>query len=420
MTPQKPSARPSPGALPPMPRANPSPHPSHPPSDLDDPADGYLSDVAMSDASADPLAAQYSRAIEQTFRDRYSVLRGAYEARIKAMQEAVSSSLAALCSDELVQEMRQDKTSSAFIPAHISELMASHLEGERERYLHSVLQQQASLEADLAKGRDRQLALANKVSRLEEACASGRRAELSMEPLQARVADLQQDLAEQTAAAAEILESLRRSHAVEASQRAAEQATLQAAHDGLLVEHEEATQRLATTLAVLQDTRAQLSSQSHQVTERERDMAKLESSFEQTSRDLAAIEAADRHEREIKAEMKAQLEKLVASRDTLVAEVHSLSSQLLVERQTAASLQQQLDSKIHAEVAMQAKVGLLMRQMQDIVAAEGAEAEGAIAAMQEKLVSTRERLTQELAREKRMVAALSEDLSQSRTAKVCA
>lgn len=362
---------------------------------------GYYSDVApsnMSDASNDLVASQ--RALEQTFKDRYSVLRSAYEARIKALQEVISECCAGLFSDELLHEMKQDRTSSAFIPAHISELLSTHLEGERERYLHQVVQHLSSVETELARSREKTAQQGNRIARLEEACAQGRRAELEVEPLKRQLAALQETSAESERHSREALSRLEEAHAA-----------LQADHADLLQEHQEACSQL--------DSRtAQLAALHHQQSERERDVRALETSVEQSTRDLAVIESVDRQERQVKAEMKEQLMRLSEARDALVSEVHTLSARLQNESQRAASLQAQHEADQGKEVAMQSKVSQLMRQMQDMMAAESAEADQALAAMQEKLVSTRARLTQELAREKRLCASLAEEAQTAKAARV--
>ena len=361
---------------------------------------GYYSDVApsnMSDASNDLVASQ--RALEQTFKDRYSVLRSAYEARIKALQEMISECCAGLFSDELLHEMKQDRTSSAFIPAHISELLSTHLEGERERYLHQVVQHLSSVETELARSREKTAQQGNRIARLEEACAQGRRAELEVEPLKRQVAALQEASAEAQRHSHEALSRLEEAHTA-----------LQADHNELIHEHEEACAQL--------DARsAQLAALHHQQAERERDVRALETSVEQSTRDLAVIESVDRQERLLKAEMKEQLLKLSEARDGLVAEVHTLTVRLQQETHRAAQLSAQHEADESRDAAVQSKVSQLMRQMQDMMAAESAEADQALAAMQDKLVSTRARLTQELAREKRLAAALSEECQAAKIAK---
>lgn len=146
--------------------------------------EGYVSDVptqASDDASVSLV--QSARVLEHTFRDRYNVLRAAYETRIKSLSDVIQDACASLFSDELLNEMKQDKTSSAFIPAHLSELLGKHLENERERYIHQLVSHLCTVETELVRSREKNAALISRVGKLEELCAAGRRAELSIEPL---------------------------------------------------------------------------------------------------------------------------------------------------------------------------------------------------------------------------------------------
>jgi len=146
--------------------------------------EGYVSDVptqASDDASVSLV--QSARVLEHTFRDRYNVLRAAYETRIKSLSDVIQDACASLFSDELLNEMKQDKTSSAFIPAHLSELLDKHLENERERYIHQLVSHLSTVETELVRAREKNAALISRVGKLEESCAAGRRAELSIEPL---------------------------------------------------------------------------------------------------------------------------------------------------------------------------------------------------------------------------------------------
>lgn len=115
--------------------------------------DGYLSDVltqhsvAGSDISHDLLAS--TKALELHFKKKYTVLRGAYEERIKKMNEMINTTCCSLLGDELIKEMKKDRSSSLFIPAHVNEIIERHLDSDREVYIHNLLDKLAQTESSL-------------------------------------------------------------------------------------------------------------------------------------------------------------------------------------------------------------------------------------------------------------------------------
>ena len=91
--------------------------------------DGYLSDVptqrsASPDVSHDLIAS--TKALEQHFKEKYSVLRHAYEDRIKRMSDVINLTCKTLLSDEIIQEMKQDRASSIFVVSHADEIIDRH------------------------------------------------------------------------------------------------------------------------------------------------------------------------------------------------------------------------------------------------------------------------------------------------------
>lgn len=87
--------------------------------------DGYLSDVQTYNSNNESEMSQdfYSstRSLEQQIKDKFKFLRESYESRINHLVHVVNNTCESLYSDELLIEMKSDRISSAFIPAHLGE-----------------------------------------------------------------------------------------------------------------------------------------------------------------------------------------------------------------------------------------------------------------------------------------------------------
>ena len=178
--------------------------------------EGYLSDVHTSfsniqyesDASSDLV--ESSRAIERQFKDKYRVLRGAFERRIEQLTSSVESVCARLMSDELIASMKTDAASSVFIPAHISETLSSYLQGDRESAIQDLLEQESSLKIQL-KRKDAIIDNQNaRLAELEEGSTRGRASEGELRELQEKVKTLESQYSTYSATAKDEIDELRR------------------------------------------------------------------------------------------------------------------------------------------------------------------------------------------------------------------
>ncbi len=161
--------------------------------------DGNLSDVlsvgsvgsVTNQSEIDNDLVVSTKVLEKHFKDKYNILRSAYEQRIKALSEVVQETCTNLFSDELLNEMKNDKTSSAFIPAHLSEVITQHLEGERERFIHQIVTKLSSMELELDKNVDINSTLNAKILSMEKDNLKGRKAESAVQVLKDKVNSLE-------------------------------------------------------------------------------------------------------------------------------------------------------------------------------------------------------------------------------------
>ena len=83
------------------------------------------------------------------FRDKYELLRAAYEQRILHLSRTVRDVCGEIVSSEVISELRKDAISSAFIPGHITEVLSAHLHTERESFVHETIEKLSETELRL-------------------------------------------------------------------------------------------------------------------------------------------------------------------------------------------------------------------------------------------------------------------------------
>lgn len=366
-----------------------------------DGGDGYLSDVPTQasnvpseDASHDLIFS--ARMLEQSFKDRYRVLRAAYEQRIRQLSDVIQDACAALFSDELLNEMKSDKTTSAFIPAHLSELLDRHLQSERERYIHQILTHMSIVDVDLAKAKEKSTAQQQRISKLEAEVARGRRVELSMEPLKEKLSTAERELEEIKLNNEDLRQTI---------------GDLRHINTELEGDVADARQQLAAANADLEALARECDALRATNENQTRDIRTLENTFEQSARDLAAIEAIDKQEKAVRDELHAQLLGVTEQRDVLLGEVQDLTGRLRLATEEIARLEAAAADKAVEDEANRQKMAAVMAQVENMLAQEAAESNAAIVAIHEKSKQTRQRLTLELQKERRINGALQDELA---------
>lgn len=182
--------------------------------------EGYLSDVHTSfsnlhydsDASSDLM--ESSKVLEKQFKDKYKILRMAYERRIQQLTTTVESVCAKLLGDDLIASMKTDVASSFFIPAHISETLASFLQGERESDVQDLLERESALSIQLSRKNSIIDNQNSRIAELEEVGAKGKASEVELNSLQEKLVALEaQYSAYSLQSKEEVVESKRRREA---------------------------------------------------------------------------------------------------------------------------------------------------------------------------------------------------------------
>ena len=316
-------------------------------------SDGYISDVpthhsnAASEISQDLIAS--TKVLESHFKEKYQILRKAYEQRIKQLSDVIQNMCSAFYADELLQQMKNDKTSALFIPSHLNEVIDHHLQSEREKYVQELLLRTSSLELELNQAQ--------------------------------RTISIQQEELRKKTESTEMIEK-------QCKQK------LSAMKQSLQLKNEECDQLKLT-----------LEQKVHQI-----DI--LEQSYEQNSRELAIIEGLDKKEQNLKMEMKEQVTLLSRENHSLKEHLQQLTleNQLLSEKYQAN--QTIIHEQTYQNDLQKQKISSLIHQIEDLFEQEMNESNQIILSTNEKLKIMKNKFSQQLSKEKRFSKALEEELTE--------
>jgi hypothetical protein len=125
---------------------------------------GYLSDVQSlhhtdsmyhyenTEISSDLI--DTTKLLEKQFQQRYNVLKTAYEDRIQQLSSTLEETCHHIASNEIIESLKEDPTSSIFVPNFIQDILFSHLKSDREKYILDILNHQSELKHSLQNQRE--------------------------------------------------------------------------------------------------------------------------------------------------------------------------------------------------------------------------------------------------------------------------
>jgi hypothetical protein len=381
--------------------------------------DGYLSDVPTygsqytnhgeSDGSYDNISLpkipsnilQKARApmLEKQFKDRYNILRQAFEERIAKLSLVVESTCSKLLSDAVIQELGRDKTTAVFVPSHISEVIATNLNNEKEKYIHSILSKANYLESANSKLNEVNTQLMQKIETTNANMVQAKFAESNMKAMSEKLKSIDDEFKRYASKAERDLAS-----------RASEVETLQ----GRQREQASTIDMLGSQLA---DRQRECDKLTYNLQLKLKDLSVLEQSFEQSNRELGKWDDIDRQEQLLRRELKEQLGALTAQRNSLYDENQAMKSKLQLNAEELIRLQLLVKQKDAEDAANKQKVCGFMRQVEEMLQQETNDSNKAIVAVHEKMKVFRARLTSEVHREKMHSQALQEELASIRSLK---
>jgi len=274
----------------------------------------FMSDVfSESEVSNPPANANVNlnvstRLIEQKFKDKFQILRNAYEDRIRDMSVKLQETFANLSGDEVLQEMRHDKLSSAFIPAHLVEVLNAHLKSDREAHIHRLNEKLASLELENNNLNNLNENSIKKIKALESEFNKSKKMEAHLHTLKDKYISLERQYNELLQASS--------ADQFELSSKITE------LHSELTVSKSK-EESLALRLSEKNNEIAKLRSVYE---ERSKEVSYLEKSMLETTREIGVFESSEKREKSMNSELREQLHKMTEHRDIVLSELLDLKS----------------------------------------------------------------------------------------------
>lgn len=347
--------------------------------------------VASSDISQDLIVS--TRHLEQHFKDKYVRLRQVYEQRIRQLTDVVTDTCASLFTDEMVEEMRADKTSSAFLPNHLYEVINKHLESERERFIHTLVSKLGTLEVDMSKSQEIIASQSAKMNKMEAEISRGRRIEVAFENMREKLSKLEDQY--------------------DKFRLQTEEETVQ-----LFKKLDEYKTRSQACQEELEDALEKLAAKTQECDElyeaiegKTREVDTLELAVDKTSQSMTLLENASQQERSLRMEAREQINLLNSQKELLLADLNESKARLSQVSLELERSQQIVEKMVSEEKVNKERVGALMQQIEGMLAQEASESNAAIVTMHDKMKQLRHRLTLELQREKRISNALQEEVT---------
>jgi hypothetical protein len=368
---------------------------------------GYLSDVgskaSVSEFSAEGIALAAhaplettTRILEANFDDKYRLLKEEYDKRIEGLTGAVKEVCGRLLADEVVGEMRSDRVSSSFVPAHLAEVIEACIRSDRSKDAHATLKRISSLELSLRKTKEGNALLTQRVSelepQLEQASHDKEQHENMVVFLRKKLEHFERECSRLAEESGEELDAL-----------TGKLNTLTAENQQLRSSYSEACQRLEAQVHESELLRAHFDG-------RGREVSVLERSCEETMRELDMLEASERRERSQNVEMLEQQRVLAIQRDALKQELAETSSKLRYTTDELNRVRATHEAREYEEDTGRQRLASLMSQVEHMVTAEANESQAAVTALHSKMKQLKHRYSVDLQRERRVTASLRDEL----------
>lgn len=360
--------------------------------------DGYVSDVptlaSQSEFSLDLLST--TRHIEKQFKDKYRVLRSTYEQRIRSLSDILTDTCAGLFTDDLLEEMKGDKLSVSFIPAHLSEIIERQLENERENFIHAMANKMSQLEVELIKYQSICKNQNIKISNMESSVEKSKQTEISMTQLQEKLSNTEFMYSKLKTESQASIESLCKK--IESLQ------TYDSEQKSLIDTMNRALEQSKTEYEELHDLYGTKS----------KEITVFEQSMERSHREIVTLENMEKEERSRGKELREQLITTSREKEKILIELNDTKSNLRLKSEECDHLQSVILLKNEEEKLNREKVDLLMRQVEGMLAQEAHESNTVIVTMHDKMKLFKSRMSNELMREKKIILSLQEEITMLR------
>lgn len=352
-----------------------------------DNGDGYLSDVQTLNSNNPSEVSQdfhsSARLLEQVFNDKCNFIRDSYDQRSRQLSAVVNKLCEELVSDEVLQEMRSDRTSSAFIPAHLGEVINRHLEDNREQFIHRLISQLSDARSGLSKCKDQEIQRNRYIDSLEPEIIRGKKALIGMDSLQRQLTDLKRQY----------------DHLQQYSQEKIRK---------LKVSNDQLNQRDSQSREQLQKLLMDLSIKSQAVESLQKDV-------EEKTRDSNFMESS--YDRAVNDEVSMRILAISTDNKDLSVILGELKSELRVKSDQLVRSQDLLKIKDEENNKMKSQTASMMSQVQILLDQESNESNRTIATLYDKMKILKSKLYLELQQERNLTSVLTNEINTVRKEK---
>ena len=349
--------------------------------------DGYLSDVQTLNSNNPSEVSQdfhsSARLLEQVFNDKCNFIRDFYDQRSRQLSAVVNKLCEELVSDEVLQEMRSDRTSSAFIPAHLGEVINRHLEDNREQFIHRLISQLSDARSGLSKCKDQEAQRNKYIDSLEPEIIRGRKALSGMDSLQRQLTDLKRQYDQLQQYSQEKIRKLK-------------------------VTNDQLNQRDTQSREQFQKLLVDLSVKSQAVESLQKDV-------EEKTRDSCFMESS--YDRAVNDEVSMRVSAISTEKKELSVTLGELKSELRVKSDQLVRSQELLKIKEEENNKMKSQTASMMSQVQILLDQESNESNRTIATLHDKMKILKSKLYLESQQERNLTNVLKNEINAVRREK---
>ena len=343
--------------------------------------DGYLSDVQTLNSNNPSEVSQdfhsSARLLEQLFNDKCNFIRDSYDQRSRQLSDVVNKLCEELVSDEVLQEMKSDRTSSAYIPAHLGEVINRHLEDNREQFIHRLITQLSEARSGLVKLKDQAIQRNRFIDSLEPEIVRGKKALNGMDGLQRQLTDMKRQY-----------DNLQH-HSQEKIRK-------------LKMMNDQLSQKDNQLREQVQKLQVDLSLKSQAVESLQKDV-------DEKTRDSCFMESS--YDRAVNDEVSMRILSISTEKMELSVQLGELKSELKVKSDQLVRSQDVLKLKEEEENKNKSQTASMMSQVQIILDQESNESNRTIAALYDKMKIFKSKICLELQQEKNVTTVLKNEMT---------
>lgn len=89
--------------------------------------------------------------LEREYQSKYYQLKQVYETRVQTLSEGIKDAFKLIQNDDLIETMRQDKTSEEFVNQRVKEIIEECINNDRESLIERLSQEVAELRGEYMK-----------------------------------------------------------------------------------------------------------------------------------------------------------------------------------------------------------------------------------------------------------------------------